>query len=206
MSDFKFVQNPLTKKWVIIAPRRAKRPDVAKGVEPVDPFCPGREHLEPHEVFRIGPGALFKPTWEVRVVPNKFPFAPIHEVIIHSPDHHKNFDELTAEQVRKIIWVYRERFRIHRDKGNVYIFHNHGRAGGESLPHPHTQLAVLPEKIPVFAERLGEPDNLILRTKLFSLYAPSYSSWPFEVWVVPDKRGRGLVLADNPTVKKYWRV
>lgn len=201
--EFKFVQNPLTKKWVIIAPRRAKRPDVAKGVEPTDPFCPGREHLEPHEVFRLGSGAPFKPVWEVRVVPNKFPFAPIHEVIIHSQDHHKNFEELKIEQVQKIIWVYRQRFQTHRDKGNVYIFHNHGRSGGESLPHPHTQLAVVPSRITVLTERLGNPDNLVLRTKLFNIYTPTYSGWPYEAVVVPDKRGRKFWEIDDGELEEF---
>lgn len=204
--EFKFVQNPLTKKYVIIAPKRARRPDVSRGVEPKDPFCPGRENLEPHEVFRLGPGAPFKPTWEVRVVPNKFPFAPIHEIIIHSPDHHENFEDLSFEQVQKIIWVYRTRSQTHEKKGNVYIFHNHGRVGGESLPHPHTQLAVIPQKIPVYTERLGEPDNLILRTKFYSLYTPSYSAWPYELWVVPDRRGHKFSEIQDSELEEFSAI
>ena len=54
-------QNPVTKKWVIIAAKRAKRPDVARGTEPVCPFCVGHEDMTPPELYRIGKG-LFKPS------------------------------------------------------------------------------------------------------------------------------------------------
>lgn len=152
MADFNFLQNPITKKWIISAPRRAKRPDIAKGAEPVCPFCIGREKDE-QEVYRVG-GVEGEDNWLVRVVPNKFPFAPIHEVIIHSPDHHKNFDELPVHQVELIIKTYRQRYMTHYDKGQVYIFHNRGEGGGESLPHPHTQLAVVPVEVKMDIPRL----------------------------------------------------
>ncbi|MCL5970210.1 MAG: hypothetical protein M1450_01775 [Patescibacteria group bacterium] len=190
MNDFRFLQNPVSKKWMILAPRRAKRPDVARGMEPRCPFCPGREGEE-EEVYRVsenrkqktedilqkngndGNGqnqssvlsvssdirplsSVVSPSgnWLVRVLPNKFPFAPIHEVIIHSPDHHKNFDQLPVEQTEHILETYRERFNTHKEKGQVYIFHNRGEAGGESLPHPHTQLAVVPSDVKMEIPRL----------------------------------------------------
>jgi len=60
--------------------------------------------------------------WLVRVVNNKYPFAPIHEVIVHSPDHHKNFDELPLSQSELVFKAYRQRFQTHQDKGQVCIF------------------------------------------------------------------------------------
>jgi len=154
MADFKFLQNPLSKKWVILAPRRAKRPDIAKGAEPICPFCLGRE-IDEKEVYRVG-GKAGDSNWQIRVVPNKYPFAPIHEVIIHSGDHHKNFDELPLHQVELIIKTYRQRYLTHQKKGQVFIFHNRGEGGGESLPHPHTQLAVIPLDIKMDIARLSE--------------------------------------------------
>ncbi|OGH20055.1 MAG: hypothetical protein A3D74_03990 [Candidatus Levybacteria bacterium RIFCSPHIGHO2_02_FULL_37_13] len=151
--DFKFLQNPISKKWVILAPRRAKRPDISKGAEPICPFCLGREMGE-NEVYRVG-GEPNDSNWKIRVIPNKYPFAPIHEVIIHSPDHHKNFDELPLHQVELIIKTYRQRFITHQKKGQVFIFHNRGEGGGESLPHPHTQLAVIPSDIKMDIARLS---------------------------------------------------
>ncbi len=200
MADFEFLQNPLSKKWVVLAPRRAKRPDVAKGFEPVCPFCLGREKDEP-EIYRIG-GGVGDNNWQIRVLPNKFPFASIHEIIIHSPDHHKNFDELPQLQVELILQTYRQRYLTHQKKGQVYIFHNRGEAGGESLPHPHTQLAVVPFDIKMDIPRLDPsasagigPLNQTqthVQTQHFYLFCPKTSQWPDEVWIAPKKRGRAF--------------
>lgn len=218
MAEFKFLQNPITKKWVIFAPRRAKRPDVAKGAEPICPFCLGREKDE-KELYRVG-GEQYDSKWLVRVVPNKFPFASIHEVIIHSPDHHKNFDDLPLYQVELIIKTYRNRFITHQKKGQVIIFHNRGEGGGESLPHPHTQLAVIPSTIKMDIPRLSPMGSLdsgptpislssdftgieasstnavehesTFQTPHFYLFSPKTSQWPDEVWVAPKKRGRAF--------------
>ena len=198
MVDFEFLQNPLSKKWVILSPRRAKRPDIAHGMEPVCPFCLGREKDE-KETYRVG-GVSGDSNWQVRVVNNKFPFAPIHEVIIHSQDHHNNFDELPLSQVELIIQTYRQRFNTHAKKGQVYIFHNRGEAGGESLPHPHTQLAVVPFEVKLDLPRLASDGDLLSvtagqrnhETKFFTLFCPKTSQWPDEVWIAPKKRGRAF--------------
>jgi UDPglucose--hexose-1-phosphate uridylyltransferase len=209
MADFSLLENPSSQKWVIIAPRRAKRPDVSSGVEPVCPFCPGKEKDE-KELFRIG-GEEGDSNWKVRVVPNKFPFAPIHEVVIHSPDHHKNFGELPLYQVELIFKTYKNRFIAHQNDGQVYIFHNRGEAGGESLPHPHTQIAVLPKEVNMdiakFDSRIGmksEPaldasmqkknveDLIMVETPHFNLCCPPTSQWPDEVWIIPKKRGKAF--------------
>lgn len=210
MKDFEFLQNPLTRKWVILAPRRAKRPDIAKGPEPVCPFCVGREKDE-QEVFRIG-GEQNDSNWQVRVLPNKYPFAPVHEIIIHSPDHHKNFDELPLDQTELILQTYRQRYQTYKNVGQVYIFHNRGEAGGESLPHPHTQLAVIPNEVKVdfvrldplaafgfapkplgihFAQAEMEKQTMV-EQKHFYIFCPKTSQWPDEVWISPKSRGRAF--------------
>lgn len=195
MSDFQFLQNPITKKWVILAPRRAKRPDVVRGVEPVCPFCVGKEANEP-EMYRVG-GVYPDSNWQVRVIPNKFPFAPIHELIIHSQDHHKSFGELEASQVELILKAYRDRFNTHKDKGQVYIFHNHAKGGGESLPHPHTQLVVIPQEVemdipPMNPDCLTGQEHPIVETDHFIITCPLTSQWPDEVWIAPKMHGRAF--------------
>lgn len=190
MSDFTFLKNSKSKKWVISAPRRAKRPDEANGTEPVCPFCPGKESNE-KELYRIG-GRDHDKHWDVRVIPNKFPFAPIHELIINSPDHHKGFDALKLEQIEMIIKIYRHRFNEHSHAGQVYIFHNHGVRGGESLPHPHTQLVVIPDKVFLDIPRLESVSSDIpdgIKTTYFRIFCPRTSSWPDEVWVAPRRDG-----------------
>ena len=187
--DFKFVQNPVSGKWIISAPRRAKRPDIAKGEEPACPFCPGKESAE-KEVYRIG-GKDGDQNWQVRVVNNKYPFAPIHEVIIHSPDHHKNFEELPLSQSELVFKTYRQRFQKHQDKGQVYIFHNHGEAGGESLPHPHSQLAVAPDFVSLELTPIdfAKDKEEYKETQHHLIFAPLSSEWPDEVWIAPKREG-----------------
>lgn len=240
MADFTFLQNPLSKKWVISAPRRAKRPDVASGSEPVCPFCVGRENDEP-ELYRVpsitsttgSTGTTgttgreenardtrgtpdtrdtLSPDWSVRVINNKFPFAPIHELIINSPEHQKSFGDFSQEQVITILQVYRQRYVTHQKKGQVYLFHNRGEAGGESLPHSHTQLAVVPQEVKMELSRLdpnatttralaahglytqtaGFTHETTVETTHFYLFCPRSSQWPDEVWVAPKLRGRAF--------------
>jgi UDPglucose--hexose-1-phosphate uridylyltransferase len=191
MSEFSFIKNPLTKKWVISAPMRAKRPDVAKGTEPVCPFCPGKEKEET-EFYRVG-GEKGDANWQIRVIPNKFPFAPIHELIINTPDHHTSFDSFTKEHTVIILETYKHRFNEHSHAGQVYIFHNHGEKGGESIPHSHTQIAVIPDKVLLEIPRLqsvAEDSKDGIHTEHFSIFCPTTSVWPDEVWVAPQKSGR----------------
>lgn len=198
MPDFEFLQNPLSKKWIILALRRALRPNVAKGPEPVCPFCTGKEKNE-KAVYRIG-GKDNDSNWQVRVLPNKFPFAPIHEIVILSPDHHKGFEELPLSQVELVLQTYRQRYNTHKEKGQVYIFHNHAEAGGESLPHPHTQLAVVPFEVRLDMPRLAADGDLSSvtagqqnqETKFFTLFCPRTSQWPDEIWIAPKLRGRSF--------------
>ncbi len=205
MSDFSFIQNPVTKNWVISAPRRAKRPDEAKGTEPVCPFCTGRE-INEEEVYRVG-GKSGDSNWKIRVLPNKFPFAPIHEVIIHSPDHHKSFDELPLSASELILKTYKQRFETHKDKGQVYIFHNHGEGGGESLPHPHSQLVVIPDHVKLDIPRLHvSTKREYYKTPYFFLSCPQSSQWPDEVWIFPQERGRQYWEITDEQVKDLARI
>lgn len=219
MPDFEFLQNPLSKKWMILAPRRALRPNVAKGPEPVCPFCRGKEKEE-KEAYRVparnarasvagGGGKVGDSNWQVRVLPNKFPFAPIHEIVILSPDHHKSFEELPLSQVELVLKVYRQRYNTHKEKGQVYIFHNHGEAGGESLPHPHTQLAVVPFGVRLDLPRLAADGDLETvtvgqqnqETKFFTLFCPRSSQWPDETWIAPKLRGRAYGEIKDAEIK-----
>jgi UDPglucose--hexose-1-phosphate uridylyltransferase len=142
MADFQFLKNPATQKWVITAPRRSKRTNVGIEQTAVCPFCIGTETNE-QELYRVG-GKAGDANWYIRVMENKFPFVENHELVIHSPDHHKNFDELALSHVELLLQTYRARFLANQKKGHVYIFHNRGVEAGESIPHPHTQIAVVP--------------------------------------------------------------
>jgi len=177
-------QDRTTKEWVIIAAERAKRPhDFRKKEATVEkpfyqedcPFCPGNEHLTPHETlaYRFG-GSPDSKGWWVRVVPNRFPaLSPegslerkeekgffrmmdgvgTHEVIIETPFHHQLLPLMEDKQVEEVLLAYRERYLAIRGDQRIkliIIFKNYGEAAGTSLEHPHSQIvgtAVVPSNI-----------------------------------------------------------
>lgn len=183
--DYKFIEDDKG-QWTILAPKRSKRPNESTGTEPVCPFCIGMVEKD-GEVYRTGT----KDIWKVIVVKNKFPFAPIHEIIVHSPDHHKTFDELPIDQSEEILRVYKQRYLEHQDKGTVVIFNNHGEGAGESLPHPHSQLAVLPAHIELQLPHHSISDkDKVKETAHFKIFAPLESKWPDEIWFYPKEIGK----------------
>lgn len=184
--DFKYIQDSVSKKWVVSAPRRASRPNVNEKETDVCPFCPGHEKEE-QEVYRIG-GEVGDSNWIVRVLPNKFPFAPIHEIIIHSQDHHKNFGELDTVQVELIFKAFRQRYQNNSKYGQVYIFHNRGHLGGESLSHPHSQLVVVPKEVNLEIAPLPQNISENIQTNHFLVFCPESSQWPDEVWIAPKSK------------------
>lgn len=189
--DFKFIEIPNLEQWVISAPKRSKRPKQGKSKLPICPFCPGHERKE-KEVYRIG-GEDHDANWQVRVIPNKFPFAPIHEIVIHNPKHGKTFTNSSIEEVRLVIETFVNRYNTHYKIGSVCIFNNSGKRAGESIGHSHSQIAVVPKDVQIVVPKLefnldywGEHFDV----GEFTVMCPPYSQWPDEVWVVPKDRRR----------------
>lgn len=197
MPDFQFVEDHYNRHINILAPRRASRPNSIKGTAPVCPFCPGIEQRE-KEVYRIG-GAVGQGDWSVLVVTNIFPFAPVHEVIITSPWHSKNFQNLPQEHIEHVLQTYKARFLVHQRTGQVSIFHNHRPPAGESLDHSHSQLVVVPFGIHLDSPVLTTPEE-IFETEHFMLFCPQTSSWPDEVWIVPKTRGETFGFVNDHTI------
>jgi len=195
----RYVPDINTKRWIIIAPVRAQRPDEVGNIREdpylvvdkegfayhVDcPFCFGNEAETPREIKTYGNDSR---KWDVRVVPNKYPITDIHEVIIHSPDHLKDIADLPLTHVETLVKVYRERFQILSEKGAVMVFNNKGFLSGESLVHPHSQIVVLPKQIALDVLTLEPVSNTVHDNSLFISYCPDFSQWPYEVWIAPKK-------------------
>src|SRR5204862_3807591 len=133
------------------------------------PFCEGSENNTPHEIlaYRDRNTRSNEKGWRVRVVPNKFPALQIegdlhkrgdgiydkmngigaHEVIIECPFHEISMANLTEDNIREVLWVYRDRLvDLKKDPRLVYgmVFKNVGAAAGASLEHSHSQLIVTP--------------------------------------------------------------
>jgi UDPglucose--hexose-1-phosphate uridylyltransferase len=112
-----------------------------------------------------------------------FPITENHEVIIHSPDHDKNVEELNLGQIENIIKVYINRYNFLKGKGKIFIFSNQSLLSGASLIHSHSQISVVPKDIPTNTLAFQPVANIVEQIGEFTSYCPNYSEWPYEVWV-----------------------
>jgi UDPglucose--hexose-1-phosphate uridylyltransferase len=233
-------KDPIIGRWVIISTDRGKRPssfgNLPKQEEPkMCPFCPGNELSTPPEVlaYRQSGSQPNKPGWFLRVISNKYPALRIegslnrepkglydrmngigaHEVIIETPDHSKDLADLSKEEIKTVLWAFRERvLDLQKDKRFKYIliFKNHGEAAGASLEHSHSQLIATPiipkrvseeivgaEKYYEFKERcifcdiirqeLTDKERIVYDYGDYLTYEPFASRFPFETWLLPKQ-------------------
>jgi UDPglucose--hexose-1-phosphate uridylyltransferase len=140
-------RDPVTGRWVCLAPGRAERPeaeprpaDAGAAVVEDCPFCEGHEDRTPPELaaYRPGGGPPDSPGWQVRVVPNLYPAFSFEEggpadlgnalhahgpalgaceVIINSPDHRRWLPYLADAQAELVMTMTWERYRAHRVSG-----------------------------------------------------------------------------------------
>jgi UDPglucose--hexose-1-phosphate uridylyltransferase len=231
-------KDPIVGRWVIIAKSRARRPhhfDTTPGRRRGGfcPLCEGNEDKTPDEIIAYRkPGSEANGKgWRVRVVPNKFPALEIegdlnkrgdgiydmmqgvgaHEVVIECPDHLVSTSELSEQQIREVLWVYRDRLvDLKKDPRLVYgmVFKNVGAAAGASLEHTHSQLIVTPiVPINVWEEMTGSLEfynyrgrcvycdmiqqelatekRIVLDSPGFVAFCPFAGRFPFETWLLP---------------------
>ena len=158
-------KDPIVGRWVIIATDRAKRP-VAPKNEPLPPAAASapsaratrttrRTRSSPTATAAPGPtsraGAsascpTSSPPCRSRATCNKrgdgiydkMNGIGAHEVIIECPFHEVSMANLTEENIREVLWVYRDRLvDLKKDPRLVYgmVFKNVGAAAGASLEH-----------------------------------------------------------------------
>lgn len=167
-------RDPITGRWVIIAPVRSRRPLGLASTKPHPrrdaerdscPFCEGREDLSPPETlaYRSPGSAANEPGWSLRVVPNKYPAVSEslreangsrsrpafgrHEVVVECPFHETNPARFSIPRLASIFTAYRDRMLDYAaDQRIAYVsaFKNVGAEAGASLAHSHSQLLALP--------------------------------------------------------------
>ncbi len=257
MSDLR--KDPIVGCWVIIAPNRAKRPeDFKQNYEEVEhefcPFCAGNENTTPHEIlaYREAGSEANDGNWRVRVVPNKFPALIVegdlskqgegiydrmngigaHEVIIESPDHVKSITELGVDNIREVLWIYRDRLvDLKKDPRLVHgiIFKNKGTLAGASLEHTHSQLIATPVvPITIWEEMTGAlefynyrgrciycdiiqqeiatGDRVVMETPNFLVVCPYASRFPFETWIVPKQHSSQYENIPHQSIEELGMV
>lgn len=165
-------QNPITKQWVLIAPKRSKRPEDFKNVVEQSAlpeldrecvFCPGNEHLNPDlctDVCRLPNNDK----WDIRVIQNKFQALEKtavyqhkefytsragygeHEVIL-TRKHNEPIALQPQKLVQQTLQVFADRINALKQDPNlayIQVFHNHGRDAGATAIHPHHQVLAMP--------------------------------------------------------------
>lgn len=172
--EFRF--DPIRQLWTAYAPRRIQRPHDSTSVagsEPnACPFCRGREHVTPPAVLTIPIDERHPKDWAVRVVPNGFPAATpshsterqeisptgsgewlrqravgYHEVVVESPEHLTQMNELDESQFRRVVRAYRDRMKVLRQDERIAhasLWKNSGADAGASLSHVHSQILAAP--------------------------------------------------------------
>lgn len=162
----------LSDRWVVIAAGRANRPhddwrpDPPRQGRP-DPFDPANVH--PDEIVDMVRNSddtkYAEPSdWKVLAINNAYPLVSpdhgdpdlsgnvisgygFHEIVVHSPDIDKSFEDFSSEQTRWVLEMYLRRYNhlAHQPKIRyVQIFTNRGAEAGASIPHPHSQIVALP--------------------------------------------------------------
>ena len=226
--------DPFSRRWVVIASERSRRPRPLVEVEHRHadgpcPFCPGHEDFTPQAIREQW---SHDGRWLLRVIPNLFPALSVdapepeadpgltagrpglgaHEVVVHSPDHHRDLDRLPLDDVHRVVAAWVERSAdLQRDRRlhQVVVFQNHGALAGATLAHPHSQVLATP-MIPrtvadeldasrahlsehgcplldaVVAEERAAGERIILDEPEWVVWAPWASRMPFELCIAPQ--------------------
>lgn len=147
----------IQEKYVIIAPHRKKRPRDIERPTRLIPAQKGECVFCPEKIDAAGKSLLTtkmsgeKNSWTIKVITNKFPAVAVNnpkaygrqEVVIETPNHFKEIENLSTKHVAKIFETYAQRTKvISRDPKIEYIliFKNNGGTAGASLTHTHSQI------------------------------------------------------------------
>ena len=247
-------RNPVSGKLVIVAPGRAARPRDAVGssaaaherdlsaecagssratagtaVVPQCPFCTGNEASTPPEIEARRPpgGAPDTPGWTLRVVPNKYPaLAGLHEVILHSPDHAAELEDLAPDDLTAAVACYQRRIAAQLAGGAAAatLVVNRGHGSGASLEHPHAQLFATPVLPSLLQDELMEferhrnrygtcvlcdemedaGDRLVLDGR-YVAWVPAAARFGYELWLAPADHEVDVRAADPKALGEALR-
>jgi UDPglucose--hexose-1-phosphate uridylyltransferase len=218
-------RNPVNGKLTIVAPGRAARPTdlhaaATSGAPGTCPFCAGNETLTPPEIAAVRPGDVAPDSsgWRIRVVPNKYPaLAGMHEVIVHSPDHEAELEDLGDEGLLEVLEVWRGRIAALLDAGAAAatLIVNRGPGAGASLAHPHAQLFGTPVVPPLLLDEIlgferfhnryggcvlcaeidGAGERLVHAGAVVA-WVPAATRFPGELWLAPEAHEPDVRRAD----------
>ena len=176
-------KEPISRRWVLIAPERQKKDDVAEGSSISDkcPFCIGNEDMTPDEIERWKLLNESHSEWDIRVIPDKYALLksgdiigrkglgiydvmnPLghHELVIETSVHGETWWHYNAERMTKVLQIYRDRFLTFKKEKNtkhVVVVKNHIITEDHSL-HSHSHLLGLPFVVKRVEEEIKSADE-----------------------------------------------
>jgi len=221
-------------RWVVISSGRGKRPKQFKKLEAkhveLDYFGVGNESMTPPEIGRIGSKSKWKMRWfdnkfaavhpegqaEIRTDNTYFTFSGNygeHEVLVETPKLEKQLADLSVKDIAQLFEVYNQRIIDLSKRPNIdYVcaFKNHGRKGGTSIVHSHSQIIAMnhvPKDVRDEVEAVKKFDHCpycdiikiesegvrkCFENEDFIAFCPYASRFNYEVWVFPKKHIRTL--------------
>lgn len=229
----------IQEKYVIIAPRRKKRPYDVERPERIVPlskgpcgFCPEgvEKELVLERIFEKRKTKTQIGVWQFLILKNKYPAVTldnpkaygIQEVIVETPDHIKELEDLSTNHIAQLLEVYAERTkRISQDEKIEYvlIFKNSGGKAGASLTHAHSQIfatSFLPphlfdksQKTLEYKLKYGrcvycdvikkeaKGPRLIWQDKYIMALCPWASIHNYEAWILPKRHIDNVTLLNK---------
>lgn len=234
-------KDPLLGRWIAVLHESAAPSEYCQDLSPKKAdeenclLCAGREVETAGEIMRMrntsSKGA--SDGWWTRVIPNFNPVFKVegdlgrrgegmydkmnsigaNEVIIESPHHTVQPEDMGIEQMTRVLQTYRDRISdLEKDSRLRYtlIYKNHGAAAGSNLGHPVSHLAstpVIPKRVKeeldgakqyfaykercifcdVMREELRVGTRIILETRHYAAFCPYASKFPFEAWILPKR-------------------
>jgi UDPglucose--hexose-1-phosphate uridylyltransferase len=184
-------QDLVSGDWIVISPKRAKKPEQLLKKEKREKVSKGDCPFEnPQKNGNGEPILIYKNShdWLVQVVQNKYPaFVPkthkikiskdgpystvdgvgYHDLII-TRDHDKNFPALDEKTANLVFRAFVERYKMMaQDSCSAYvsIFHNWGPEAGASVYHPHYQMIAIPVIPPDVSHSLNGSLNYFKKNK-----------------------------------------
>lgn len=227
--------HPLLEEWVILASTTNTRPWSGEKI-----FMPSRKKKSFDSSCYLCPGVQrhsgtcnpkYESTWSFTNDFSSFSFdAPnvyrndilykvepahgINRVICYSPWHNLTFAELSIENIRKVIKVWAEEYKMLAsltDIANVLIFENKGDIIGASNTHPHGQIYAtnfVPRNVAkqrasflsynratkshllvdLVCHELSYGSRIIYHNNYFVAFIPFFARFAYETYIVPTRQ------------------
>lgn len=249
-------RDPVVGYWTIIATERGWRPVEFMPKKAADdrpcPFCEGRESETTEEIdaFRRPGSSANGPGWDARVILSKMPILAMgesavesfaegmydlrdgvgrHEVVVESPHHRQDLDELEPAHVEKVIRLYLRRFQaLEADERFNYalLFKNHGLVSGSAkdvIRHARSQiigLPIIPKRVKeelhmtrmhferrdrcvicdILRQEKADGSRRVAENASFFCFCPFAARSPFEMWILPKKHSPDFGHMDDTLV------